>query len=140
MNPLDTNINTLARTLWGEARGEGYYGQQAVARVVMNRVALYDKHEHFGIGTIASACRAPWQFSCWNENDPNLPLMLACDLTDPIFAQCWKIATLAANGQLPDNTGGATFYYAKGSPEPDWAQGHEPCAVIGKHIFFKDIP
>ena len=136
----DDNIPTLARTLWGEARGEGYFGQQAVANVVMNRVALAEEHPHFGIGTIASACRAPWQFSCWNQNDPNLPKLLAVDMTDPIFAQCMKIATLAAQHQLPDVTGGATFYYAKDTEEPDWAVGHEPCAIIGKHIFYKDIP
>ena len=28
----------LAKTLWGEARGEGKKGMQAVANVVMNRV------------------------------------------------------------------------------------------------------
>ena len=30
---------TLARTIWGEARGEGYSGMQSVANVIMNRYA-----------------------------------------------------------------------------------------------------
>lgn len=136
---LDANISTLARTLWGEARGEGYQGQQAVANVVMNRVALCEQHEHFGIGTIASACRAPWQFSAWNPGNPNLKPMLAADLTDPIFKQCWDIATLAANNQLPDITNGATYYKVIGT-YAEWAEGQTPCAVIGKHEFYKDIP
>ena len=33
-------IDTLARTIWGEARGEGSAGMQAVANVVMNRAAI----------------------------------------------------------------------------------------------------
>lgn len=31
-------IDTLARTIWGEARGESQTGQEAVANVVVNRV------------------------------------------------------------------------------------------------------
>ena len=32
-------LDTLARTLWGEARGEGRAGMQAVANVIRNRAA-----------------------------------------------------------------------------------------------------
>ena len=37
---IDDNneIDLLARTIWGEARGEGQTGMQAVANVIMNRV------------------------------------------------------------------------------------------------------
>ena len=34
--------DTLARTLWGEARGEGHYGMEAVASVILNRVKIAD--------------------------------------------------------------------------------------------------
>ena len=33
-------IDVLARTLWGEARGEGTAGMQAVASVILNRVKI----------------------------------------------------------------------------------------------------
>ena len=37
---IDDNgeIDLLARTIWGEARGDGYTGMKAVANVIMNRV------------------------------------------------------------------------------------------------------
>lgn len=134
-----SDIDILARTLYGEARGEGLAGQQAVANVVINRTALAHKHPHFGNGTIESACKAPWQFSCWNSNDPNVSIIENITVSDPVFAQCLQVAFDAANGLFEDNTGGATYYFAKGSPEPKWAVDKIPCASIGRHIFYKDI-
>ncbi|NUB15472.1 cell wall hydrolase, partial [Azospirillum brasilense] len=37
-------IDTLARTLWGEARGESVRAMEAVAAVVMNRVGRARDH------------------------------------------------------------------------------------------------
>lgn len=34
----DEQIDIMARTAWGEARGEGQSGMQAVLNVIMNRV------------------------------------------------------------------------------------------------------
>lgn len=136
---IDPQVDILARTLWGEARGESYFGQQAVANVVMHRAAIGKGHRHFGDGSFSSACLAPWQFSCHNPNDPNCEALEEVTDLDPIFAQCIKISQLAVAGTLPDITDGATYYYAKGSPMPPWAQGKTPCATIGKHLFFKEI-
>lgn len=130
--------DVLARTCWGEARNQGIIGLQAVASVVMNRVAQ-PEHFHFGKGSVTDCCKAPWQFSSWNENDPNLPKLLAVDDSDPIFAQCLQIAQTAIDGNLEDPTEGATYYYVKGSPEPAWAEEKTPCAIIGQHLFYKDI-
>lgn len=136
----DVNADTLARTIYGEARGENDDGKQAIANVVMNRVAFYDEHEHFGLGSVASACKAPYQFSCWNQNDPNCEVISSITSDDSVFAQCQQIAEDAINGLLDDLTNGATYYYVTGSPEPKWAIGHTPCAIIGHHQFYKDIP
>lgn len=38
INP-DGQVDVVARTIWGEARGEGANGMQAVANVIMNRTA-----------------------------------------------------------------------------------------------------
>lgn len=136
---VDTSIDILARTIWGEARGESYLGQQGVANVIMNRTEIGLGHRHFGDGTVSAACLAPWQFSCHNPNDPNCEALAAVTTDDPIFAQCMQISQLAVGGTLPDVTGGATYYYAQGSPEPLWAQGKVPCITIGHHLFFKNI-
>ena len=38
MAPTEKDRDILGRTLWGEARGEGFAGQVAVACVIRNRV------------------------------------------------------------------------------------------------------
>jgi len=134
-----TDQDIMARTIYGEARGEGIAGMQAVANVILNRFSLWDSHPHFGNGTIESVCLAPWQFSCWNENDPNLPILKSINDSDPVFIQCFEIAGNALEGSLADNTNGATFYYVRGSKEPTWAFGKDPCASIGRHLFFTNI-
>lgn len=139
MGTNQTDLDILARTLYGEARGEGYRGMQAVANVIMNRVAMAAHHPHFGDGTPAGACKAPWQFSCWNPNDPNINIINSVDSQDSIFATALQIASDAINNILTDVTMGATYYYAIGSPTPVWAQGKNTCARVGKHLFFKNI-
>ena len=69
------DIDTVARTIWGEARGEPIEGQQAVASVIGNRAniaAAWEAHHGvphplYGDGHLASACLAhhggAYQFS-----------------------------------------------------------------------------
>jgi len=139
--------DTLARTVWGEARGEGDIGMQAVAAVVMNRCAAAqaylaahpDKNQHplYGDGTSASACKMPWQFSCWNANDPNRPKLLAVDNTDPQFAIALDVAAQAIAGGLADPTGGALYYKINAIPWPSaWGTEVAPTAVIGNQSFY----
>lgn len=132
------DADTLARTLYGEARGEGKIGMQAVGNVVMNRVALSSQHGHFGDGTIAGACLVPYQFSCWNEYDPNQKTIESVMQDDPVFAQARSIAMAIISGLLPDITGGATYYEVMGT-EAKWSDNQTPCCVIGRHAFYKDI-
>lgn len=71
----EQDIDVLARTIWAEARGEGMAGQVAVGWAIRNRVDAdlgHDgKADWWGEGYVG-VCKAPWQFSCWNKNDPNL--------------------------------------------------------------------
>lgn len=129
-SPLDT----LARTCWGEARGEGYEGLQAIANVVVNRASQPSWWGH----DIISVCLAPEQFSCWNCGDPNLNKLQVVTAADPIFADCLNIAQAAVNRQLVDITNGATSYYATSMhTPPSWVAKMIQCAEIGHHIFFK---
>lgn len=126
-------VDTLARTLWGEGRGEGPQGMSAIASVVLNRAA---KPRWWG-RDILSCCRAPYQFSCWLANDPNLPKLLAVTTDDPSYDVARAIAGLAVYGGLTDITGGADSYYATGSTEPVWAKLIKPISVIGRHRFYR---
>jgi N-acetylmuramoyl-L-alanine amidase len=138
----ETDIDTLARTIWAEARGEGVAGMEAVAAVIMNRVNLDlgkdGKPDWWGEG-VESVCRKPWQFSCWNEDDPNLgKLIMVKASEDGWFAHAVEIAKRAIAGELVDRTGGATHYCTKAvADRTAWAKGRAPVADIGRHLFFK---
>ncbi len=135
----DLVVDTLARTLWGEARGEGPQGMEAVANVVLNRAAVAQAKGGYWWGNdIISVCQKPYQFSCWNRSDPNYRQLQAVTEKDLHFATAMRIARRAVAGTLADITGGATHYHAK-SITPDWARGEAPTTTIRNHIFYKLI-
>lgn len=134
MNVTAEDIDTLARTVFGEARGETRLGQIAVAHVILNRV----KAESWYGDSIEEVCRKPWQFSCWNENDPNLSKLKAADLGDEAFRKCMFAALGAISGWFPDPTEGSRHYHTKGV-SPEWSRGKTPVCTIGVHRFFNDI-
>lgn len=130
----DEQIDYMARTAWGEARGEGSRGMQAVINVIMNRVRA---GSWYG-ATPKEVCTKKSQFSVWNKNDPNYAQMLAVTTSDKSFATAKSLAGLAYAGTLPDITNGATNYLALGSLSsvPGWVASLEEVAVIGNHTFY----
>jgi N-acetylmuramoyl-L-alanine amidase len=135
----DMEADVLARTLWGEARGEGSAGMHAVASVVLNRVQVAQDKSGFWWGNnIIQVCQKPYQFSCWNRTDPNFQKLQAVDDKDIHFATALRIARRALAGVLGDPTGGATHYHAR-SIAPYWTKGEKPSATIGNHIFYRIV-
>lgn len=130
-----TDVDTLARTLWGEARNESQAGIEAVANVVVNRSRKSPKY-NWPKG-IAAVCRQPWQFSCWNANDPNLPKLKAVTTADAKFRTCLAIAQRAVAGTLADRTSNSDHYWADYIATPSWAVGKKPTVKIGRHIFLR---
>jgi N-acetylmuramoyl-L-alanine amidase len=134
----DSNFDILARTIYGEARGEynhvdgGISALIAVGNVVMNRLkanSWYGK-------SIQEVCRKPYQFSCWNIKDPNHAILIREKITDPVFAICCQVATKVILGEWPDLTGGSDHYHAL-SILPPWAQGQKPKVRLARHIFYQ---
>jgi hypothetical protein len=130
------DVLALARTIFGEARGESNAGREAVAHVVINRV-----NSHKFRDTIEGVCLQPSQFSCFNVGDPNRPKILALELdsTNPTFKDCIAVAHRVIDGAVADNTGGATHYYARTIAAPSWTIGATLTAEIGVHRFFKNV-
>jgi len=128
-------IDVLARTIWGEARGESGQGREAVANVVINRARR--RRKQFGL-SVEDVCRKPWQFSCWNPNDPNRNKLERVTLNDPVFPACLYIARRAMSGNLPDRTQDSTHYHLD-NIAPNWSQGHAPAVRIGRHWFYNDV-
>lgn len=132
------DIDTLARTIWGEARGEGAQGMQAVANVVMNRYrqsqASLAKARRFG-HTIEDVCKKPYQFSVWNVSDPNYSKIQSVNATDALYELALRIAERAVMGNLKDITGGADHYHTA-SISPSWSKGAQPLTQINSHVFY----
>lgn len=131
----DAAVTTLAKTIWGEARGEPSQGRIAVAWVVVNRTRR--QVSRWGM-TVEKVCRQPEQFSCWNPGDPNLAGIKNLSPTDSVYGQCRVIAASVLKGEIPDPTKGSTHYHT-GSVSPKWSRGKSPAVTIGAHHFFNNI-
>lgn len=137
---IEADLDTLARTIYGEARGQILQGQVAVGWVVRNRAL---RPRRFG-ASIKEVCLKPKQFSCWNEDDPNRKLVLAADHTKRSFLGALGVAALVMSGDFPDPTGGADHYFTVEAPPgavhwpPKWSAEMRETVVIGAHRFFKE--
>lgn len=138
-----SDLDILARTIYGEARGEGQEGMEAVACVVMNR---YRSHKWYcgytwqngmKVPSVAQTCLKRYQFSCWNKNDPNLDKVLKVTAHDKLFQECLLVAERALSGELKDFTHGAVYYHTK-DIRPQWAKGKSPCYEVKHHLFYRE--
>lgn len=138
-------IEILARTVYGEARGEVPAGQKAVMATILNRVR---KGGWWG-ATIEDVCLKPYQFSCWNPKTvgttdkseiANYNQMIHVTMEDELYAYIYQLAKTAVtdNGGylINDLSNGATHYHAVGA-NPYWAKEMTKTAQIGNHIFYK---
>ena len=127
---------TLAKTIWGEARGEDWLGQLQVGHVVINRLKAGKWYGR----TITEVCLKPFQFSCWNANDPNRPKLDDLTLSDPTFQLAMCAALKVIQGLAFECSYSAvTHYYREGTPVPNWAKGKRVDFRIGNHVFHSDI-
>jgi len=127
----------MALTMWGEGRSQNEAGMRAVGHVIRNRWRAR-RHGAFVTDTVSAA----WQFSCWNEGDPNRAAMLGVeDLPKTsrdyrLWLAAKRLATEILAGRSADPTGGALFYHTT-AVRPDWSAGVAPVAQIGDHLFFR---
>lgn len=131
------NAYVLVATLWGEARGEGYEGMQAVMNVIMNRAKG-------NFDNAVNVVLKPKQFSIWNnvENPQEKSQQLVQqarnkELKDlKQYTQAVDIVNKAMKGELKDITGGATFYFNPSLANPSWAKKLQFLKKIGNHDFY----
>jgi N-acetylmuramoyl-L-alanine amidase len=114
------DLKLLAQAVYGEARGEPYTGQVAVAAVILNRL-----------------------------ESPNFPNTISGILFEPLAftavadGQIWltpndtarKAVSDAINGWDPSS--GATYYFNPVTATSKWIWGRPQIKKIGKHIFCK---
>ncbi len=116
----DGDLYLLARLVYGEARGEPYKGQVAVAAVVLNRV----KSSSFP-NSISGVIYQSGAFSVVNDGQINL---------SPDEAAI-KAARDAMNGYDPTN--GCLYYYNAAKTTNKWMLSKPVLLKIGQHSFFK---
>ena len=114
------DLNLLSRLVYGEARGEPYTGQVAVAAVVLNRV----KHSSFP-NTISGVIYQNGAFDVVSDGQINL--------TPNDTAK--KAAQDALNGWDPTN--GAIYYFNPSTATNKWIWSRPMTVTIGKHRFCK---
>ena len=114
------NLNLLARLVYGEARGEPYTGQVAVAAVVLNRV----KSSSFP-NTISGVIYQSGAFDVVRDGQINLtPNSTAI-----------KAAQDALNGWDPSY--GAIYYFNPNTATNKWIWSRPHTVTIGNHRFCK---
>ena len=115
-----SDLNLLARVVYGEARGEPYTGQVAVAAVVLNRV----KNSSFP-NTISGVVYQSGAFTAVSDGQINL--------TPNTTA--YNAARDALNGWDPSN--GAIYYFNPSTATNKWIWSRPHLITIGKHRFCK---
>lgn len=136
------DIDLIARTAWGEDYTGGREGMQAVINVIDNRRKIGG---WFG-STWRDVILKPYQFSIWNaatteqyKNDPTFKTYLKrlqnISENDYNFQVAKELAAAAWDGDLPDITNGATHYKLPSAPAT-WAEGLQPVAYAGHHVFY----
>lgn len=114
----ENDINLLSRAVYGEARGEPYIGQVAIAAVILNRVES-EKFPH----TIAGVIYQPGAFTAVSDGQ----IWLQPNET------ARKAAMDAINGWDP--TGGCIYYFNPATATSKWIWARPQKLRIGKHIF-----
>lgn len=112
------DVDLLARLVYGEARGEPYAGQVAVAAVVLNRV----RDGRFP-NTIAGVIFERDAFECVTDGQ----FWLQPDVT------AYQAAREALSGRDP--SGGALFFWNPARATSPWVWTRKIITVIGNHVF-----
>ena len=115
-----SNVNLLAKAIYGEARGEPYTGQVAVGAVIMNRV----KSSKFP-NTISGVIYQKGAFDAVSDGQINL---------NP-DSTAKKAAQDALNGWDPSY--GAIYYFNPSTATNKWIWSRPLTVTIGKHRFCK---
>lgn len=128
--PLDDAITCLARSIYWEAKGEATASMEAVASVVLNRLADGGFPETVcGVvkqGSEQGSC----QFSWWCDGRSDTAQ------EEAPYQVATEVARKALNGQLKDRTDGALYFHDR-RVVPNWANIFVKTAETGDLLFYK---
>lgn len=117
-----SDLQLLARAVNGEARGEPYEGQVAVAAVILNRV----KHSSFP-NSVSGVIYQPGAFTAVSDGQINVPIAE----NSTVYKACRD----AMNGWDPSY--GSIYYFNPDTATSSWIWSRTHVITIGKHRFCK---
>ncbi|MFQ6773009.1 MAG: spore cortex-lytic enzyme [Clostridia bacterium] len=117
-NYSNNDLYLLAKAVYGEARGEPYEGQVAIAAVILNRVDSSSFPN-----TVAGVIYQPWAFTAVHDGQFDL---------EP-NATAYQAARDALNGWDP--TYGSLYYYNPNTATNTWIRSRKVTTTIGEHVF-----
>lgn len=130
----DDAVRCLTLAVAYEAGNQSRAGQEAVAEVVMNRLA----HPSFP----KTVCGVVWQG--WRRGT-GCQFTFVCDgalqrrVADRTILEARQVAQAVMRGQTPHRVEGALNYHAH-YVQPSWAPALGRVAQIGAHIFYRPRP
>ncbi|KUG04853.1 spore cortex-lytic enzyme, lytic transglycosylase sleb [hydrocarbon metagenome] len=112
------NLDSLAKVVYGEARGESFTGQVAIAAVVLNRV----ESDKFG-NTVNEVIFEPGAFTAVSDGQ--------------YYMQPDEVAYRAAQSAIDgwDPTNNAIYYWNPVTATNKWVWSRPITTTIGKHVF-----
>lgn len=116
----ENDLRLMANAVYGEARGEPYEGQVAVAAVILNRV----RDSRFP-NTVSGVIFEPLAFTAVSDGQ----MWLEPDET------ALRAVQDAINGWDPTN--GLVYYYNPATATSKWMHARTPIKQIGKHVFVR---
>jgi spore germination cell wall hydrolase CwlJ-like protein len=131
----DDDVAILARTAYGEGRGETDPNSRlAIMYSLLNRA----RGSRAG-RSLQDIAWEPHQYSSWSVGNPNREQMLSFGPEHPDWEPYAAQARAALEGKVPDPTGGAEFFVTPKVLEkpPSWLQNLQESARVGGHVFFK---
>lgn len=123
----ESQVRCLAENIYFEARGSSRDDQIGVAQVTINRVLG---------GWAGDVCAVVWQ-----RNRRGCQFSWTCDgIADRIreeraFERAQELAVAVFDGEIADNTNGATHYYNPAKARPRWRHAAYNVQPIGAHLY-----
>lgn len=122
-------VETVALTLWGEARDQSFSAKHAIASTIWNRA-------NGKANNLEKVCKARKQYSVWvrgrfSQPMPNMKLKVDRDA----WRDCFVLASQMNDGSfMPSLT--AKHYHEK-TIRPYWSVDMQMLAMVGDHKFYK---
>lgn len=147
---INEHVDIVARTIAGESRGCGYLDMLAVGAVIRERFlrpGWWSRPEN----TWRDVVKASWQFSCWNQNDPNREQIIHAEVRFPrVWPLCWAAAEYTVLHMRDRDVAQLfgiedpfpTHYHTTALTPPQWAGRSERIDLPWRsaHLFYRRVP